>query len=88
MKLVRILIYEDTEDNIREHMKQCFVGPDRPFEKKGNMRIQEIFRGTMSDDLVEHLAVETLSRSSGRLPESYVTELSADEMDKDVVVPT
>ena len=39
---------------IAAHLKQCFVGPDRPFEPKG-VTIREIFRGWMYPPVVEHL---------------------------------
>lgn len=73
MKLVRILVYEGSEDAIDRHVKQMFVGPDRPFAVKGDLKITEVFRGRMADALVEHLNGVTL------------TELSAAEMDKDVI---
>lgn len=54
MKLIRILVYEGEDEEIASHLKQCFVGPDRPFEPKG-VTIREIFRGSTYIPVVEQL---------------------------------
>ena len=77
MKLVRILIYEGEEDDIRHHMKRAFVHPDRPHaspEIKVDVTIHEIFRGLMTPDVValaEHLNVtepEIVDPGDGLVP--------------------
>ena len=58
MKIVRILVYEGSEEAIKLHIAQTFVGPDRPFARPRaahhDLTIHEIFRGSMLD-VVEHL---------------------------------
>ncbi len=57
MKLVRILLYEGSENVIREHVKKCFVDAEHPATSISAVKIQEIFRSS-STAIVEHISVE------------------------------
>ncbi len=84
MKIVRILVFEGDETALKIQMKRSFVAPDRPWTPPDRrpitplgVTIHEIFRGSMAEGVVEHLDANAFGR--------YRTELSAEDMDKDVV---
>lgn len=71
MKMVRILVYEGSEEDIKNHVAQVFVSPDKPHIKPrarvwlrpellDELTIHEIFRGSMPDPVVEHMDAEAL----------------------------
>lgn len=81
MKIVRMLMYEGSEDELNSHLAQAFIGPDRPFVKpraRHGLTIREIFRGSMVEDVVEHLDEgELLAKQE--IDQDSITDLRLDE---------
>ena len=57
-RLVRILVYEGTEEAIKENLRRSYISPDRPFVAVKDYTIHEVFRGWQQDPVVEHLDEE------------------------------
>ena len=54
MKVIRMLIYKGSEEEIEKHLSQTYIKPDKPY-LHSSLVIREIFRGEQKDSEVVHL---------------------------------
>ena len=62
MKVIRLLVYEGSEEALEKHLSQTYVRPDGLWNgnavdgsRSGGIAIKEIFRGEQKDSEVVHL---------------------------------
>lgn len=55
MKVIRLLVYEGSEEELEKHLSQTYVRPGVVVNSYHAIKIREIFRGEQKDSEVVHL---------------------------------